>query len=91
MLDKESTIREDLLDWFMHNESESSQLLSKLEEKSNHFLKPKARTSQRIFLIEQLLEIQVQKKLYLLVIFDECTIALYDAVTYASVLEYVIP
>ncbi|KAL4444479.1 hypothetical protein ABPG74_016772 [Tetrahymena malaccensis] len=94
MLDKESRIREELLDWFMHKESPDSlhdQNEYSLVEKNEYDLKPKERTSERIFLIEYFVEMKVDKRNYFLVIFDESTIAIYNGDNFQSALEFVIP
>jgi hypothetical protein len=54
-------------------------------------LKPTKRTSERIFLIENIAEITINKDVYYLCIFDDATIALFDGVEFKNIIELIIP
>jgi len=83
LLDKEGNQREEILDMFMFEKSvKNFEFLKSLD------LKPKNRDSERLYLIQKIHEILIDRKIYYLIIFDDSTISIFDSRTFNIINEF---
>ena len=82
-MDKESSLREEILDLFMFEKTDKKFYFYK-----NLDPKPKNRDSERMFLISSIHELVIDKKIYYLIIFDDSTISIFDSRNFKVVNEF---
>lgn len=85
ILDNESSIREHILDWVMHEFPNMTFVESETKE-----LKPKSRESEKMYIIDNMLSVIIDNKSYYMVVFDDSTVTIFNSVDFSVANEFCI-